>query len=132
MNKLALLTQSSLGSIYILIMIAWAIPSNEGRFFALIMLFFLGIWQYLSAFIWIVRGDKRRRQYFLWATVYLLFSLVGIYTGLNKRFEYLAYAAFVTLPVSLAIWYQIISYRHYQSMENKKQSEDENGATELL
>lgn len=132
MKKTTLLTQNFVGSLYILLMIGLAIPNNEGRFFSVIMLFFLGVWQYWCAFIWIVSGDKRRMQYFLWATIYLLFSLVGIYTGFNKRFEYLAYAAFVTLPVSLAIWYQIIAYRHYQSIEDEKQSADENGATELL
>ena len=132
MKKNTLLTQNFVSSLYILLMIGLAIPYIEGRFFSLIMLFFLGVWQYWSALIWIISGDKRRRHYFLWATTYLLVSLVGIYTGLNERFEYLANAAFLTLPVSLAIWYQIIAYRHYQSMEDEKQSEDESRATELL
>ena len=132
MKKNTLLAQNFVSSLYILLMIGLAIPNNEGRFFSVIMLFFLGVWQYWSALIWIISGDKRRRHYFLWANTYLLLSLIGIYTGLNERFEYLAYAAFLTMPVSLAIWYQIIAYRHYQSMEDEKQSADENGATELL
>lgn len=132
MKKDALLNQNFIGSLYIFLLIALAISNDSGRVLSVIMLFFLGVWQYWCAFIWIISGDKRRRNYFLWASTYLLLSLIGIYTGLNERFEYLAYAAFVTLPISLAIWYQIIAYRHYQSMEDEKQSADENGATELL
>ena len=133
MKKAFLLIESTTSFIYTLLLITMAIANNEGRFFALIMLFFLGVWQYGSALIWVICGDSRRRTYFLFASSYLLLSLISVYGKFGKRFEVLVYGAFITIPISLAIWYQIIAHRHYQSLENEdKVLEDENGASQLL
>lgn len=133
MKKALLLIESTTSFIYTLLLVTFAIANNEGRFFALIMLFFLGVWQYGSALIWVICGDRRRRTYFLSASSYLLLFLISVYGEFGKRFEMLVYGAFITIPISLAIWYQTIAYRHYRSLENDdKVLEDENGASQLL
>lgn len=120
MKKQILLTQNLLGSFYIASMIGLALINNEGRFLALVMLFFLGVAQYTGALIWILAGDRRRRHYFLWASMYLALSIFGAYSGLTDRYEKYVIAGLLSMPVALAIWYQIIAYRHYHSMEDEQ------------
>lgn len=133
MKKALLLIESTTSFIYTLLLITMAIANNEGRFFALIMLFFLGVWQYGSALIWVICGDGRRRTYFLFASSYLLLSLISVYGEFGKRFEMLVYSAFITIPISLAIWYQVITCKHYIELETRdKIVEDDNGASQLL
>ncbi len=133
MKKALLLIESTTSFIYTLLLITMAIANNEGRFFALIMLFFLGVWQYGSALIWVICGDSRRRTYFLFASSYLLLSLISVYGEFGKRFETLVYSAFITIPISLAIWYQVITCKHYIELETRdKIVEDDNGASQLL
>jgi hypothetical protein len=124
MKQAWLQLELALSSLYILLMIVFAIFSNEGRFLGAIMLFFLGIWQYGNALIWIIAGDRIRVRYFVSATIFLVFlvffSNIDIDINADSRSEVLAFLFFLLCTLSLAIWYQLNTYRHIQTLNKEE------------
>jgi hypothetical protein len=134
MKKYWLLFESAAGIFYMMIMlIAAMVFSLNGQALAMVMAFFLGVWQYGGGLIWIVGGDKRRKNYFFYTSTYLFLLFTGVYLGLVQRFEIATMVTSLTIPPALAIWYQVITCKHYIELEARdKIVEDDNGASQLL
>lgn len=133
MKKYWLLFESAVGIFYMMIMLIAATVSFNGQALAMVMAFFLGVWQYGGGLIWIIGGDKRRKNYFFCASAYLFLLFTGAYLGLIQRFEIATMVTSLTIPPTLAIWYQVITCKHYIELETRdKIVKDDNGASQLL
>ena len=120
-----LIIQRLIGAIYILAGIG-ALIDREGIIFLLLVQFFLGGWQILSALIvTAIRKNKQRLPYFVAVAIYFSFLIFG---GMLMDQQYFARElrktimtiGFILIPMSYAIWYHVITTVDYQNSRNSR------------
>lgn len=133
MKKTLLSVEILFSPIHILLILA-SLVIPGGLLFALILMFFLGVWQYIWGFIWMITGDKRRIPYFIAATL----VLGGLFANneldlFTRNIEEMLNVGLMGISLLLGIWYVVIAYQHHQHLVAlEKELQDENGVEQLL
>ena len=113
MKKAILLVECFLMVIFITYTLSMAISMYHGMIGAYFMIIYLNAWQYFSALIRIITGDKLRRNYFLCSSAYYFLFILAAQPGWFGRFEKFFTLSIQTIPSALTVWYLVVSFQDY-------------------